>query len=184
MKNETEIQETSCTWAEIPLYKFGKVVAHALVDKSDLHLVAGHRWGVLVGKKTSYAYRQEHIKGTQSGNRCHYMHRVILGLPQGAGHAIEADHLNHEGLDNRRSNLRVVTRCEQNQNRRRFDNNKSGTPNVTYVPSARGPNKWSAHIMRNGKMILHKHFATQLEAIAARDEALALYESKRHQVSA
>lgn len=164
--------------------RIDRIVGWALVDDADYTALSRFRWGMLRSGKTNYAKRSEHVPGTTSDSTAIYMHREVLGLLPGAGHAVEADHANHQGLDNRRANLRVVTRNEQNQNRRRFDNNKSGTPNVTYVPSARGPNKWSAHIMRNGKMILHKHFATQAEAIAARDEALTLYESKRQQVSA
>lgn len=95
-----------------------RIVGHALVDAADYPAFSGFRWGMLKSGRTHYAYRQQHIEGTRSGNRAFYMHREVLGLPSGTGHAIEADHLNHEGLDNRRSNLRVVTRSEQNLHRR------------------------------------------------------------------
>jgi hypothetical protein len=185
MNPDEKIQETSCTWAEVPLYKFGKVVAYARVDKADLHLVTDFRWGLLVGKKTSYAYRQEHIKGTTSGNRVYYMHRVILGLPRGTGHAIEADHLDFNGLNNTRANLRVVTRSENNQNRRKFKNNKSGIVGVTFTKGRPGSDgSWLAGLYRDGAYIHRSTHKTKEAAGEAYAQALALYESKREQVSA
>lgn len=44
------------------------------------------------------------------------MHRFIMGL--GPGDPREVDHLNHNGLDNRRENLRIVSHLENGQNRR------------------------------------------------------------------
>lgn len=169
---------------QIPLYRRKVVAGHALVDDADYEALSAHRWTLLVGKSTNYACRPEHIAGTANGTRMYYMHRVILGMAPGVGHRVQVDHVNRNGLDNRRANLRVVTPAENALNKGVSRNNKSGAVNVTYIPTARGPNKWAAHIMRNGIRILQKSFPTKEAAIAARDEALALYESKREQVSA
>lgn len=184
MNTDKNLQETPCAWALIPLYRYGQVVGHAKVDKQDVPLVSRWQWHLQRGRKTSYAYRSEHIKGTASDSRGYYMHRVILGLPAGSGHSIQADHIDFDGLNNTRANLRIVTNSENKLHRRLFSNNTSGEPNVAYIPTARGPNKWSAHIKRGGRMILHKHFATKAEAIAARDTALSAYEAKRRSESA
>lgn len=50
-----------------------------------------------------------------------YMHRIICGLPSG----FEIDHINGNILDNRRENLRTVTRGQQMQSRRKFKNSRS-----------------------------------------------------------
>src|SRR3546814_4168420 len=66
------------------------------VCSSDL-LVEGYPWRVLeghTGKRYAYAM-------TREGGR--YMHRIIAGTPKG----METDHINCDGLDNRRVNLRV-----------------------------------------------------------------------------
>src|SRR3954471_15993040 len=74
------LQDRSCTWAWIPLYKFGKVVAYAKVDKADLPLVGNHRWRLLPSARTSYAYRGEYVPGSVGGSTASYMHRLIAGL--------------------------------------------------------------------------------------------------------
>jgi hypothetical protein len=110
------------------------------------------------------------------------MHREILGLPVGGGHAIEADHLNYNGLDNRRENLRVVTRGEQMARRRCFS--KKDTKTVGVYPPAGRSHLWTANVFRNGKYIHRSSHKTQGEAIAARNEAIAKYESMAQQVNA
>ena len=49
------------------------------------------------------------------------MHRLIMGFPPAP---LVVDHINHDGLDNRRSNLRVITK-KQNQGNRRSARNSS-----------------------------------------------------------
>jgi hypothetical protein len=182
MKTKEKIQDSSCNDCKMPLFKAGALVAYALVSQQDFHSLSLSRWSLLVGKTTSYAYRQEHIKGTRSGNRCHYMHRVILGLPCGGGHAIEADHLNFNGLDNRRENLRVVTRSEQVSRRRPWSQNGSGSFGV-YPPRGRS-HLWTASIFRNGKYIHRSSHKTKELAITARSIALEQYESLKKGISA
>ncbi len=99
-----------------------RVVGYANVDEADYDRLAKHRWGMITGAKTSYAVRSEHIPGTSHGCRTFYMHREVLGLPHGTGHEIEADHIDFQGLNNTRANLRTVTRSEQMKNRRPWKN--------------------------------------------------------------
>ena len=163
----------------IPLMRHKQVVGYATVDAADFPALSRYRWGMLKSGRTFYAYRQEHIKGTVSGARSFYMHRVVLGLPHGTGHAIEADHINHDGLDNRRVNLRVVTRNEQNQHRRPQARSESGVPGVS-----RGKRGWLAQVYRDGQYIHRSSHKTMGDAIAARNEAVAIYNAKAQQVSA
>ena len=97
-----------------------RIVGWALVDAADYPALARFRWGMLCSGSTAYAMRSEHVPGTASDSTAIYMHRAVLGLPNGTGHATEADHINFNGLDNRRANLRVVTRSEQNRHRRPY----------------------------------------------------------------
>lgn len=180
-----QIQEDACTLVKIPLWRYDRVVAYTLVDKQDEAFVNQWKWRPLVGKKTTYAMRSEYIPGTASGSRAFYLHRELLGLKQGAGHSVEADHINFDGLDNRRCNLRVVTRNEQNQHRRASHKSKSGVAGVTFIKGRPGSDGyWQAQIYRNGAYIHRSSHRSMGEAIRARNEALALYESKREQVSA
>lgn len=184
-------ENTEETTRAIPLMrrdrktKIDRVVGVAVVDAADFAALSVYRWGMLKSGRTFYAYRQEHIKGTASGSRSFYMHREILGLPQGTGHAIEADHINHDGLDNRRLNLRTVTRNEQNQSRRAFRKSASGVAGVSFIKGRRGgEGHWCASLFRDGQYIHRSSHKTMGDAIAARNEAVADYEAKAHQVPA
>jgi len=77
------------------------------VDECDLPLALAYRWQASRG----YAERvasQDGRRGTVK------FHRVILNAPVG----MDVDHINGNGLDNRRSNLRIVTHQTNLQNRR------------------------------------------------------------------
>jgi hypothetical protein len=46
------------------------------------------------------------------------LHRWLMGIPVGTGYRVIVDHINHDVLDCRRQNLRIVTPSESNLNRR------------------------------------------------------------------
>lgn len=81
----------------------------ALVDDADFHLVRDRKWHAQLGQRTYYAY------SGRWPNRV-AMHRLILGL---SGSTPQVDHVNRDGLDNRRRNLRPATRSENAKNRPR-----------------------------------------------------------------
>jgi hypothetical protein len=97
--------------ARIPLYTRngdGVVRAWAIVDREDSDALLAYRWSLL-RKKTNapeYATRAwwDPVKRRQGTTS---MHRQIMGLAPGDPGTV--DHINRNGLDNRRSNLRVVT---------------------------------------------------------------------------
>jgi hypothetical protein len=84
----------------------GTIRAYALIDREDAHL-AVYRWHF----KTGYAVRDLR-RG--SYRWAEYLHRLVLRLP--SGDLRQGDHVNGDTLDNRRSNLRVVTRAQNMQN--------------------------------------------------------------------
>lgn len=86
---------------EIPLTR-GKV---ALVDDADYDRIAPHKWVARPSDQSAerwYAYRSQAIPGSP---KTLYMHRSVLLAP---AHLL-VDHVNGDGLDNRRSNLRLAT---------------------------------------------------------------------------
>jgi hypothetical protein len=89
----------------IPLTQ-GKVT---LVDGDDYEELSKYKWCVQRGANTFYAQRKARANGEQTAI---LMHRQILGFPP------EIDHINRDGLDNRRCNLRVVTHRQNAENRR------------------------------------------------------------------
>ena len=70
------------------------------------------------------------------------MHRLILGLTDPAVHT---DHINGDGLDNHRANLRVCSHAENMRNSRKRVNNKSGFKGVSWN-KAKG--KWKVPTSR------------------------------------
>jgi HNH endonuclease len=66
-----------------------------------------------------------HVSHGYAVHKGKYMHRMIMGFPKG----LEIDHINHNGLDNRRENLRVVTK-QQNAMNRNDPKNTSGYKGV------------------------------------------------------
>ena len=124
---------------EIPLTQ-GKV---ALIDEEDFDLVTGYRWHTR--KHGGKYYAQATVRLDNGMQTTIKMHRLIFGLSDPKTHT---DHINGDGLDNRRENLRAAS-CAQNQyNRGAQVNNKSGYKGV-YWDRRRG--KWVATIKVNRK---------------------------------
>jgi len=93
-----------------------------------------------------------------------YMHRQITNAPKG----MEVDHINRNKLDNRRENLRIVTRKTNSYNLPVCKRNTSGVRGVSWHKT-RG--KWRAHIYKDYKQIHLGVFTTFEDAIAARQRA-------------
>lgn len=121
---------------------------YALVDEADYELVAAHRWRPQVRSVTVYA------RSIDDGS---FMHRLILS----PGHGEVVDHVNHDGLDNRRSNIRICTPKENSMNRRPKPHSSSRYKNVTYRHG-----KWIAASMMDGETYRLGHFVS--EELAAR----------------
>lgn len=92
----------------------------ALVDRTDFEWLNQWNWAAIKSGNTYYATRSSGI----------LMHREILKPPTN----LEVDHVNGDGLDNRRANLRAVTRTENLRHRNTFRNNKSGFKGVSFNP--------------------------------------------------
>lgn len=75
------------------------------VDDEDFPLISRYRWSRAAGCSTSYARAMINKKGVM-------MHRLIMNPPEG----MVVDHINGKGLDNRRSNLRVVSHSDNQKN--------------------------------------------------------------------
>lgn len=91
---------------QIPLWNRAKeIVAFAVVDDEDYEMLAASRWHLSHG----YA-RRSHDNGQESA-----MHRLIIGSPE---HPLRVDHIDTDTLNNRRSNLRVVSQARNGLNRR------------------------------------------------------------------
>jgi hypothetical protein len=89
------------------------------------------------------------------------MHRLILGAPDD----MHVDHVNGNGLDNRRNNIRIASRAENMANRKKHKNNTSGFMGVWQAASGR----WRARLWHNNKRHNLGTYDTREEAAHAYD---------------
>lgn len=78
----------------------------ALVDDRDYEQLNKYKWAAHVDKYTVYAVRSEYL-GNYKKQRI-IMHRAIMNHPDN----LDVDHIDHNGLNNQRSNLRIATRSQ------------------------------------------------------------------------
>jgi hypothetical protein len=141
----------------------------ALIDADDVSLVSGHVWCVeRVGDRSYAKANYKHSDGRWGQIR---LHRLITAAQDG----FDVDHINRDGLDNRRSNLRIASRSENNMNARLRGDNKSGAKGV-FWRADRG--RWSAYINAYGQRKYLGHFLTKDAAEAARDSAAQMLHGK------
>jgi len=92
-----------------------------------------------------------------------YMHRVMLGLQPGDKKI--TDHINRNGLDNQRSNLRIVSRTINRRNHGDYGHNTSGHNGVYWHKQCK---KWRAHIYIDRKSIHLGYYSNIDDAVEAR----------------
>lgn len=134
---------------EVPLSD-GRV---ALVDDEDYSLVSGLVW--------TPEERNDRVYARNIAQRL-YMHRLLLGDPPG-----DIDHENRNGLDNRRSNLRLATRSQNNLNSRRIKGSFSSR--FKGVSWRKDRQWWIAYITKDGHREEIGHFTDEVVAAKARD---------------
>lgn len=129
----------------------------AKVDDSDYEWAVKHKWHIVSGR---YA-------GRDSEGKKLYLHRIINNTPDG----FDTDHINRDKLDNRRINLRTVTRQLNMNNCDPQRNNTSGYRGVSWHKQR---SKWSARTKVNGVYKSLGLFSTPEAASKAYEEAVAL----------
>jgi AP2 domain. len=141
---------------EIPLTQ-GHV---ALIDDEDYELVSQYKWCARWSPGMRSYYAVTNIR-KPDGKRIHLqMHRLITNAQKGE----VVDHINHNTLDNRKSELRLCTHSQNLHNQGRNSKNTSGYKGVHWYKRYK---KWQAQIKLNGKKIHLGYFSTPEEAHAA-----------------
>ena len=98
------------------------------------------------------------------------MHWDIIGKPR---NKFETDHINGDRLDNRKINLRICTRSQNNMNKGIQKNNNSGFKGVVFFKG-----KWMAHIQINNRNIYLGVFDNIKDAAQAYNEAAIRYHKR------
>lgn len=138
----------------------------ALVDDEDFDNLNKFKWHSHRNGVLCYASRA--TKKDNGQQTVCMMHRQILSPETG----ISIDHIDGNGLNNQKSNLRMCTHTENMRNRRINDNNTSGYKGVSWDKER---NKWRACIRAGGEKIFLGKFTDKLDAYVAYCEASKKY---------
>lgn len=133
--------------------------AVAIVDADIYELVRHKKWCAhyIPALKSYYAVRAIHFGDV------HYklaLHRFIMDLDRGDKRVV--DHINHDTLDNRRCNLRIVSTRENLQNLKRRKLNLTSSKYVGVHLYRNGV--WSSQVRVNDKIIRLGHYFSEKEA--------------------
>jgi hypothetical protein len=131
-------------------------------DEQDRDIISRYTWSVVKHKGgLKYAYCQK----TKT-----FLHRLLIKTDN----KTYIDHINGNGLDNRRCNLRVCTHTENMQNRKMHKNNTSGYKGVYQDKRAKNK-KWVAVIRCNGVKHFLGIFTEKIEAAKAYNSGAIRY---------
>lgn len=139
---------------EIPLTR-GLIT---LVDDDDFEWLNQYKWYAAPNHNTVYARKA--VYNGKNDKTSVPMHRLILNTPKG----FETDHIDGDGLNNQKSNLRIVTRRQNLQNQHRKIPKTSKYPGVFWH---KGDGAWRAKITINGVMKFLGNFSDEFAAHSA-----------------
>ena|SRR5258708_10628396 len=141
----------------------------SLVDDEDFDNFNKFKWCACWNPSPKSFYARRSIYPGNNKQLSIFLHREIMKAPKG----MDVDHINHDGLDNRKENLRVCTRSQNMGNRSSLSsNNKTGFRGVHWNKFLR---KWRAIIEANGNRIDLGVFSEKTKAAKAYEEANKKY---------
>ena len=133
----------------------------AIVDNDDFEWLSQWKWRYLPSGNTGYAIRSTRKNGERTTI---YMHRLVID----ASKEQETDHINDNGLDNQRSNLRTCTRNQNAANAKKRRGSHSKYKGVYWFSLRQ---KWLSTITVNGQRRHLGCFDLESEAARAYDKA-------------
>ena len=148
----------------------------ALVDDEDFEKLSKWKWTAYRGHHTWYAKRAYGFPSngkSKTRTRTISMHRQIMGLKYGDTRMV--DHINHNGTDNRKENLRL---CDNSKNFQNQISRRAKYKGINFMPKL---GKWRARICLNRKQVHIGLYLTDIEAAQAYDrEAKKIFKEFAH----
>ena len=121
----------------------------AIVDDEDYKTLNKYKWRASRDGNTFYAHR--FTLGKHSNRKLLIMHRIIMNVPCG----MVVDHIDMNGLNNQRKNLRICTNQQNRMHQGKQKNNTSGFKGVSWNKKNK---KWKADIHVNGERVYLGYF--------------------------
>lgn len=140
---------------------------YTIVDDEDFEYLSQWKWHI---SDSGYAVRTKHqrIKKNKYGSKIIRLHIVVNKTPEN----MFTDHINRNKLDNRKCNLRTVTKSQNGFNVACSRNNKTGCTGVHFDTWSQ---KWRAEMKLRGKKITLGRWDSLSDAIKARKEGEIKY---------
>lgn len=137
-----------------------------IIDAEDYNKIKMYTWRTFKCKNTCYVTSDASVSGGLR-KKTLLLHRLILDLKRG----ISVDHINGDGLDNRRNNLRIATKQQNgfNRNKNKERNGKKCSSKYKGVGWHTRDKLWYAQNKNNYKMIHLGYFKSEEEAARAYD---------------
>ena len=142
---------------EIELSKNGKIHKGkfvALVDDEDFDWLNQYCWSIQIENSNNTFYARRSIHKSKNKQTTQRMHSLILGIDGG-------DHIDRNGLNNQRSNLRISSHQQNMMNR---DSQRKSSSKFKGVSWSKVDKKWRSRIMFNNKSIFLGDFISEVEA--------------------
>jgi hypothetical protein len=141
----------------------------AFVDDEDYERLATMAWYARQESHTTYVSGYAPSSGYGKGDYSRVLlHAFLMSPPSG----LEVDHIDGDGLNNQRGNLRIVTHQQNMLNRRMQRNNRSGFRGVHFLSRTQ---TWRVGLKINGTLIHRYGFVTPEEAAHTYDELARHY---------
>ncbi len=135
-----------------------------VIDAEDMPKVQAFSLVACFDRK-GYVKLLKHNKGQVKTSRL--LHRIIVDVPEG----LQIDHKDNNKSNNRKSNLRLATNTQNQQNRPVQKNNTTGFKGVTEDSKGRIKGRWKAKIGYNNRKFVVGRFNTAHEAAQGYDFA-------------
>ena len=126
----------------------------ALVDDKDYEILSNYKWRLCCN---NYAGNHFTINGKQKSE---LMHRIIMNPQKN----MEIDHIDNNGLNNQKNNLRIVTHQQNMMNSSKIKNKSSKFKGISWDKNR---NKWYTEIFFSGKKYFLGRFTNEIDAARA-----------------
>ena len=157
-------------------YRFRRIALtqgkYAIVDPEDYEKLVQYKWYAKKGVRTYYALHSVTNGGKQKRINLH-MHHLVINVSAD----MYCDHVNHNGLDNRKANLRAATAAQNVWNRRKFKKVSLSSEYIG-VDWCKSVKKYRARIRVKGTRIHLGSFESAERAAKAYDGAARQYHGR------
>lgn len=129
-----------------------------IIDSEDLELLSKYSW--------NFGYHGYAV--TTINKKFYNLHQLLFKIPKGK----MIDHINHNKLDNRKSNLRICTNAQNQWNQKKKLNKISKYKGVTF---AKARNKWQVSFIHYKKIIWGGRFDSEKKAAQRYNELVGKF---------